>query len=113
MQWPPSSPRARQLSDILTPKGQTFARPEWGVDRIEDALKGFRQDIRDDHSQMTGYIIDSVEARERRCHSGADLFANVGSKSVAQDEATTLKVKFKVPLIPIFVSASCLFASSQ
>lgn len=112
-QWSPSSPKARRLSDIMTPKGQTFARPEWDVDRIEDALNGFRRDIRDDHSQMTGYIIDSVEARENRRHSGADLFANVSSKPVAQDEATTMKVKFKVPLIPSSVSVSGLFASSQ
>lgn len=87
---------------------QTPRKNEWDVPRITRALKGFFQDIRKGHAQMTSYIIETTKATESRIHTGNDLFAGLSSKPVPAKKGETMRIKFKVscvanrmPMIPL------------
>ncbi|KAG5979247.1 hypothetical protein E4U55_005388 [Claviceps digitariae] len=78
-----------------TPEPQTEAGIEWTTDEIITRLQAGRQDIRERHSRLTGYIIESTKPVDRRVHTGPDLFANIRSTPVAENKGVTMRVKFK------------------
>lgn len=59
-------------------------------------LDHYRRDIRDDHSLLTGFILESCKATERRVHQGPDLFAGVQMPAVPEEKGMTMRIKFKV-----------------
>lgn len=88
----------RAVSDG-TPTGQTDSSIEWTIPEVADQLVQFRQDVRDGHSQLAAYILESTKAAERRVHHGADLFAGVNIGSVPEIKGTTMRIKSKVSTI--------------
>ncbi|PNY29628.1 Histone-lysine N-methyltransferase EZH2 [Tolypocladium capitatum] len=84
----------RNVSDG-TPTAQADPNVELTIPEIAAHLVQFRQDVRDDHSQLTAYILESTKARERRVHHGTDLFAGVNIGFVPGTESTIMRVKFK------------------
>lgn len=98
---PPRSPVPKQQSGLpalnnITPKGQTGSNVEWTLDEVKTRLSSYWQDVRDGHSQLTGYILETTKATDRRVHRGVDLFANVQIPSVPEKKGTTMRVKSKV-----------------
>ncbi|POR32761.1 Histone-lysine N-methyltransferase EZH2 [Tolypocladium paradoxum] len=85
----------RRVVSDGTPTGQADSDIEWTVPEIADQLVQFRQDVRDGHSQLTAYILESTKATERRVHNGTDLFAGINIGSVPDIKGTTMRVKFK------------------
>ncbi|KAG6115886.1 hypothetical protein E4U13_002378 [Claviceps humidiphila] len=68
---------------------------EWSIEKIMAHLQIGRQDIRECHSRLTGYLIESTKPVDRRIHTGPDLFANIRSPAVAEKKGVTMKVRFK------------------
>ncbi|KAG5975520.1 hypothetical protein E4U58_000717 [Claviceps cyperi] len=68
---------------------------EWSIEKIMAHLQIGRQDIRERHSRLTGYLIESTKPVDRRIHTGPDLFANIRSPEVAEKKGVTMKVTFK------------------
>ncbi|KAG5932277.1 hypothetical protein E4U60_005345 [Claviceps pazoutovae] len=68
---------------------------EWSIEQIMAHLQIGRQDIRERHSRLTGYLIESTKPVDRRVHTGPDLFANIRSPAVAEKKGVTMKVRFK------------------
>ncbi|CCE35135.1 related to polycomb group protein MEDEA [Claviceps purpurea 20.1] len=68
---------------------------EWSIEKIMAHLRIGRQDIRERHSRLTGYLIESTKPVDRRVHTGPDLFANIRSPPVAEKKGVTMKVRFK------------------
>ncbi|KAG5945859.1 hypothetical protein E4U59_005057 [Claviceps monticola] len=68
---------------------------EWSIEKIMAHLQIGRQDIRELHSRLTGYLIESTKPVDRRVHTGPDLFANIRSPAVAEEKGVTMKVRFK------------------
>ncbi|KAG6313965.1 hypothetical protein E4U22_000423 [Claviceps purpurea] len=68
---------------------------EWSIEKIMAHLQIGRQDIRERHSRLTGYLIESTKPVDRRVHTGPDLFANIRSPPVAEKKGVTMKVRFK------------------
>ncbi|KAF7560913.1 hypothetical protein G7046_g3244 [Stylonectria norvegica] len=80
----------RQIYNTTTP-----IKANWDVPMIVQSLVQLRRDVEDGHSRLAAYIIDSTDTPERRVRSGADLFANINSKPVAQEKNLTVRIKFK------------------
>ncbi|KAG5933446.1 hypothetical protein E4U53_000988 [Claviceps sorghi] len=93
LQTAPTSDTA--ATNGTTSEAQTAAGIEWTIDKIVTRLQAGRQDIRERHSRLTGYIIESTKPIDRRVHTGPDLFANVRSSPVAENKGVTMRVKFK------------------
>lgn len=95
---PPSPPDlwAPQAVDTGTTMAQTDSNIEWTVPEIAEQLNQFRQDVKDGHSQLTAYIIESTTATERRVQHGPDLFAGAKVASVAEKKGITIRIKSKV-----------------
>ncbi|KAG5927918.1 hypothetical protein E4U42_001560 [Claviceps africana] len=92
----PSAPASDTAAiDGTTPEAQTAVGIEWTMDNIVARLQAGRRDIRERHSRLTGYIIESTKPVDRRVHTGPDLFANVRSSPVAENKGVTMRVKFK------------------
>ncbi|ENH61360.1 Histone-lysine N-methyltransferase EZH2 [Fusarium oxysporum f. sp. cubense race 1] len=58
-------------------------------------LTQFRQDIKDGHSRMTSYIIESTKPNERRVLTGKNLFAGLTNKPVPSKKGETMRIKSK------------------
>ncbi|XP_044719999.1 SET domain-containing protein [Hirsutella rhossiliensis] len=86
---------APQAVDCGTPTAQTDSNVEWTIPEIAEQLNHFRQDVKDGHSQLTAYIIESTTATERRVHHGPDLFAAVKVAPVPEKKGTTMRIKSK------------------
>ena len=93
---PPSHSRKIEENKTTTPKSQTTTNLDWNMPKLVQSLTTFRQEVKNSHSQLVAFIIDSAEIPERRILSGADLFANISNEPVAEDAAKTMRVKFKV-----------------
>ncbi|KAM0399396.1 hypothetical protein ACHAQC_002671 [Fusarium culmorum] len=78
-----------------SPKYQTPRKPEWDVASLAKKLVEYRQDIKNGHSRMTSYIIESTHPTERRSLTGANLFAGLTSKSMPAKKGETMKIKSK------------------
>lgn len=97
-----TTPKAQQpVVKFTTPKAQFPRKLGWDVPRIVDALKAFQQDIKDQHAQLTAYLIDSTSTTERRVRTGNDLFA--GMKATLSETRTDVSMgaKFKVGEYPL------------
>ncbi|KAL6919711.1 hypothetical protein FSHL1_003689 [Fusarium sambucinum] len=78
-----------------SPKYQTPRKPEWDVAAVAEKLTEYRQDIRNGHSRMTSFIIESTQPIERRSLTGSNLFAGLTSKSMPAKKGETMKIKSK------------------
>ncbi|KAH6900249.1 hypothetical protein B0T10DRAFT_393089 [Thelonectria olida] len=90
-----TTPKARQPVKVTTPKAQTPRKLGWDVPRIVDSLKTFQQDIKNQHAELTSYLIDSTRATERRVQTGTDLFAGLKAKPSEAKTDASMGVKFK------------------
>ncbi|KAF5587609.1 polycomb group MEDEA [Fusarium pseudocircinatum] len=84
-----------QQSKPASPKYQTPKKQEWDVAAVVEKLTQFRQDIKDGHSRMTSYIIESTKPNERRVMTGKNLFAGLVNKPVASKKGETMRIKSK------------------
>lgn len=92
-----------QQPNPTSPKYQTPRKSEWDVAAVTKKLTEYRQDIKDGHSRMTSYIIESTKPTERRVVTGSNLFARLTSKPVPAKKGETMRIKSKVYNIkPIF-----------
>ncbi|KAI5467293.1 hypothetical protein BGZ63DRAFT_419009 [Mariannaea sp. PMI_226] len=90
-----TTPKARQPVKTTTPRIQTPQKLSWDVPRIVESLQSFQQDIKNQHAQLTAYLIDSTEATERRVHTGDDLFAGLKPNPSESRTNNSMGVKFK------------------
>ncbi|KAG5917295.1 hypothetical protein E4U61_002860 [Claviceps capensis] len=92
----PSSPVTESaVINASTFDAQIEDGAEWSIEKIMAHLQIGRQDIRERHSRLTGYLIESTKPVDRRVHTGPDLFANIRSPAVAEKKGVTMKVRFK------------------
>ncbi|KAF9775967.1 hypothetical protein IL306_005899 [Fusarium sp. DS 682] len=89
------SSKSTQLSKPASPKYQTPKKQEWDVAAIAQKLTHFRQDIKDGHSRMTSYIIESTKPHERRVLTGNNFFAGLANKPVPPKKGETMRIKSK------------------
>ncbi|KAG6009752.1 hypothetical protein E4U21_001501 [Claviceps maximensis] len=89
-----SATKAAAINET-TLEPQNEAHIDWSIEKIITQLQIGRQDMRERHSRLTSYIIESIKPIDRRVHTGPDLFANVRSPPVAEDKGVTMRVKFK------------------
>ncbi|EWG36777.1 hypothetical protein FVEG_00666 [Fusarium verticillioides 7600] len=87
--------KSAQQSKPASPKYQTPKKQEWDVAAVVEKLTQFRQDIKDGHSRMTSYIIESTKPNERRVMTGKNLFAGLINKPVASKKGETMRIKSK------------------
>ncbi|KAM0344406.1 hypothetical protein ACHAPU_007590 [Fusarium lateritium] len=87
--------KSTEQPNQTSPKYQTPRKPEWDVATIAKKLTHFRQDIKDGHSRMTSYIIESTKPNERRVLTGNDLFASLTNKPVPAKKGETMRIKSK------------------
>jgi hypothetical protein len=80
----------------ISPKYQTPRKPEWDVAAVVKKLIEYRQDIKNGHSRMTSYTIESTKPTERRTLTGNNLFAGLASKPVPAKKGETMRIKSKV-----------------
>jgi hypothetical protein len=99
---PPSSrlpPDSRAINGV-TPKAQTNSNINWTASDIVGQLNSYRKDVKEGHARLTGYILESTKATERRTQHGADLFANIQSPLSSEKGSTTMRIKSKVTSFP-------------
>ncbi|KAF4446266.1 hypothetical protein F53441_10068 [Fusarium austroafricanum] len=87
--------KSTQQPKPASPKYQTPRKPEWDVAAIAQNLAQFRQDIKDGHSRMTSYIIESTKPNEHRVLTGNNLFAGLTHKPVPAKKGETMRIKSK------------------
>ena len=58
-------------------------------------LSNCRQDISEGHSRLTGFILESTKAPDRRIQHGTDLFAKCLIPSVPEKKGSTMRIKSK------------------
>ncbi|KHN96788.1 SET domain protein [Metarhizium album ARSEF 1941] len=97
---PPPLPPSRLGSEApaingTTPKAQTDSNAEWTIPKIIDQLNAYRQDVKDGHAKLTGYILESTKVAEQRIHHGRDLFANIRTPVFTEKKSTTMRIKSK------------------
>ncbi|RGP70331.1 hypothetical protein FLONG3_7509 [Fusarium longipes] len=84
-----------QMPGSMSPKYQTPRKLEWDVAAVAKKLTEYRQDIKNGHSRMTSYIIESTKPSERRILTGNNLFAGLTSKPVPAKKGETMRIKSK------------------
>ncbi|KAK2590245.1 hypothetical protein QQS21_012076 [Conoideocrella luteorostrata] len=93
---PPPQPTPEAMAvNRMTPRAQTASNVDWTVRKIITQLNACRQDIREGHSRLTTYILESTKATERRIHHGPDLFANVQTQPTEEQKGKTIRIKSK------------------
>jgi hypothetical protein len=85
-----------QQPEPTSPKYQTPRKPEWDVATVAKKLTQFRQDIKDGHSRMATYVIESTKPTERRVLNGNDLFAGITTRPVPAKKGETMRIRHKV-----------------
>ncbi|KJZ77443.1 hypothetical protein HIM_03167 [Hirsutella minnesotensis 3608] len=80
-------------STVLT--NQKAHDNEWTVAKIAAHLTRFRQDVKDGHSRLAAYAIESTTTTERRIAHGTDLFGRTDLTPASEKSATTMRVKVK------------------
>lgn len=95
---PPSSHLSSEAPAIngTTPKAQTDSIADWTIPKIISQLNTCRQDVKEGHAKLTGYILESTKVTERRIRHGRDLFANVRTPVLTEKKSTTMRIKSKV-----------------
>ncbi|RBR24953.1 uncharacterized protein FIESC28_02223 [Fusarium coffeatum] len=84
-----------QQPEPTSPKYQTPRKPEWDVATVAKKLTEFRQDIKDGHSRMTTYVVESTKPTERRVLNGNDLFAGITTGPVPAKKGETMRIRHK------------------
>ncbi|KAK9437639.1 enhancer of zeste 2 isoform a [Metarhizium brunneum] len=94
---PPSSHLSSEAPAIngTTPKAQTDSIADWTIPKIISQLNTCRQDVKEGHAKLTGYILESTKVTERRIRHGRDLFANVRTPVLTEKKSTTMRIKSK------------------
>ena len=85
-----------QQPEPTSPRYQTPRKPEWDVATVVKKLTEFRQDIKDGHSRMTTYVVESTKPTERRVLNGNDLFAGITTGPVPAKKGETMRIRHKV-----------------
>ena len=96
LRLPQSTPSKRTSVDTVrtTPTNNSLDIG-YSVADIADYLRTCQKDVRDNHAQLTGYILSTSQAVDNRVLHGEDLFANVRLPSVPEKKGTTVRVKSK------------------
>lgn len=97
---PPSA--KKHVNHHKTPKSQTPKKVEWSVEKIEEKLRVFAQDIGADSAALTSYLVDTAwksKSSERRFITKKDHFAGIrltpAEPSAKPPEVLKMKTKVR------------------
>lgn len=96
----PTSAGSGSTTQVTPRQQQTPRKLDWTVEKIAGRLRGFADDLKEQHNIMIYRMIgeNSKKAQERRAFEGEDLFANVKKPPMPEDKALTARIKFKVSI---------------
>ena len=99
---PPSA--KKHVDHHKTPKNHTPKKVEWSVEKIEEKLRTYAQDIGRDAARLASYLVDTSwksKTGERRFISKKDHFAGIrlAPAEPSAKSSETLRMKTKVRLL--------------
>lgn len=97
----PPSAKKQQAGEHRTPKNQTPKKGEWTVEKLEEKLRRFAEDIGADTAKLTASLVQTSwkhKHPQRRFISKTDCFANMRLKpaEATAKSSDTMRIKTKV-----------------